>query len=172
MGILFTLTPDVIQIAKDGISDLINQLGKVCQLVYPPNFVPCQCGQIPNSVQSNNIWTSGSPTFLPDDTSCPLCIDTGQIANQVTTNVVLLCEWSERSWYKPLPKEIDMGASTLQTKGFVIDAEAVQQSREMVLQPSLSTVNTYRFKLNSEIIFPGNIVQGAFFYCLWRRAGG
>lgn len=165
MGRLFTLSPSVVAMAKAAFSDLLDQLGKDCLLVYPPLMVPCdECGV-------NNTWVTGGPMTPADGTTCPLCDGSGLHARSHTETVRMLLAYSPRDFFKPFPAGVQVPDGLIQAKAYIGDATKLMQAREMVVQPALQHVVRWRYVLDGEVLDASNIVQGAFVISNWKRAG-
>ena len=170
MGNLFTLTPAIKGIAQQAISDLISQLGKDCKLIWPPRAKPCQnCLPDPIGKKSSNRWRTGGPVWFPDGSVCPVCNGVGQLFEEVSKTITMLCAWSPKDWFVKVPFNIQVPDNEIQTKGFIADLPSVLQARRMRLEASVQPLIHYEFDLQGEPIDPGNIVQAKFFVARWRR---
>lgn len=171
MGTLFTLTQDIKTIASEAIDDLINQLGKPCTLIYPPVWHPCEnCVYDIIGQKSSNRWISGGPIPFQDGAVCPLCGGAGKRADEVTETITMLVENKASAFYK-LPTNIQLPAGSIQTKGFLSDWPKVIKAQQCIVQNGVFPA-TLRYVLAGEPIDIGNIIQGRYMICLWKRAGG
>lgn len=169
---LFTLSADVIGIAQQAVTDLVNNLGKDCTLYYPPRAMPCtNCVPGPGNAPSVR-WRSGGPTPFPDGSLCPLCNGKNQLFEEITEPIKMLCAWSPKDWYVPAARNVQVPEGRIQTKGFMADLPKVLRAQQMVVESALTPYLKCRFRLAGEPIDPSNIVQGQFFVALWDRAGG
>jgi hypothetical protein len=171
MGRLIDVDDDVRQLVEDGISDLIDQLGKDCKLVYPGRTIDCNnCGLDPATRKSNNIYTLGGPQPFRNGTICPKCRGAGTVTTQATSIVKLLCQWNPRD-FLILSPNVEVPYSVLETKGYIKDLPNVMQADRMIFELPIQPFNAYSFVRNGEPIDPSNIVPGKFFVVQWKRQG-
>lgn len=172
MGILFDISEDIRQIAADAITDLIDQLGKDCDLIYPPIYVSC-----PNCIfdsignKSSNYWRDGGPLPFPDGSMCPYCNGVGQHAQEVTKTIKVLVNSVPKEFMKNLPLNLQVPDGMIMTKGKMEDLADVLQSRKMVVQTNLSNILKLTYELRGEPIDTNNIAQGRFWSAYWWRVG-
>lgn len=171
MAFVFEIPDEARALAEGAISDMINQMGKDCVLYMPPKLEDCvNCFSTKIQLASgspSNAWLTGSPGSLQSFT-CPDCGGVGKKAVSSTETIKLLVSNDPSEFETKMKVNIPKGM--IETKGFITDLEKVLLCQEMVLQPTLSTIKTYRYQLYGEPIDQGNIVQGVFFVCLWKRA--
>lgn len=170
MGHLFTLTPSIKGIAQQAITDLISQLGKDCTLIWPPRATPCpDC--LPDLIgkKSSNRWRTGGPVWFPDGSICPMCQGKGQLFEEKTKTIKMLCAWSPKDFFLKVPFNIQVPDNQIQTKGFIADMPDVLQARRMRVESAVQPYIHYEFDLKTEPIDPGNIVQGKFWIARWER---
>jgi hypothetical protein len=172
MSKIFELTDDIKQVARDAIDDLIEALGKQCQLIYASGSTQC-----PNCVYDNfnkrsaNKYKPGGPQPFSPGQTCPVCGGSGVLPGQTNTEIIkMLCTWNPRE-FTYIPDTIETPYSILQTKGYIEDLPKVMRCKEMILEIPIEPYTRFRFVRNSEPIDPGNIIQGEYFVCLWKRAG-
>ena len=169
MGTIFTLTNDIKTIAQAAITDLINQLGKQCQLVYPPTVSVCpNCYFDSLNNKSTNIFLPGGPTPFPDGSICPVCSGSGNLATETSTTITMLIANHPSKFFIKIP-HIEVPAGAIQTKGFIADLPTVMKAQAMILQPTFP--NRLRYVLAGEPIDEGNIIQNQYFVATWKRAG-
>jgi hypothetical protein len=152
-------------------------LGKHCRLVFEPRQTKCpNCGWDTQNKTSNNKYKPGGPQPFPNGTICPVCMGKGVLVTPVTKDVVFLCNWNVKTWIA-LPNldgginlQIPFGA--VQTKGFTKDVNDVLASRRMIMDTPVEGIRQYIYELHGEPIFPGNIIQGRYFFAIWKRIGG
>lgn len=172
MGKVFTLSPNIVTLATDTFTDLLNQLGKPCRLIYPPKQVSC-----PNCVfdavgnKSANVWLDGGPQPFPNGQECPMCNGVFYAAQEVTRPITLLIAWAPAQWFVRAPNGFQIPDGMIQTKGFIADLPFVLQARQMVIETPIEGMNRYRFFLDGEPVDVSNITPGRFFVSRWRRGG-
>lgn len=172
MAPLFTLTSDIISIAQQAVTDLINNLGKDCTLYYPARPYPCSnCLPGPGNRPSVR-WRTGGPMPFQDGTLCPMCNGKNQLFEEKTEVITMLCAWTPKEWFLKPPPNVRVPDNQIQTKGFIADMPKVLKADSMVVEAAVGPYKHYRFKLSGEPIDPSNIVQGQFFVATWDRAGG
>lgn len=170
MGNIFTITNDIREIAQGAIDDLINELGKTCQVVYPPKRVFCaNCVYDPIGQKSSNKYKSGGSMPFSFGT-CPMCNGAGYHNESATDNITLLCAWQPQNWFI-LPQNIRVPAGDLQTKGFITDLPKVIACIEMIVELPVEPYIRCKFRLASQPVDPGNIIQNRYFVATWERIG-
>lgn len=170
-GRIFTITPDLRKVAEDAISDMIDQLGKECLLLYPSVEQPCpNCIYDPTTKRSTGIYKTGGPTPFQNKTICPVCRGNGRLPYESATTVTLLCQWNPRQ-YQNLGGNVQAPYSIVRTKGFLSDLPKVQRAKRMIIELPVTPLIRATFDLASEPVDAGNIVPGKFFTCIWKRSG-
>lgn len=175
MGKVITLDDEIRQTAQDALDDLLQSkenggLAKRCILVYPPKWVACvNCVPGPGGVSSNR-WVTGGPIPFQDGSLCPLCDGNGKRADEVTDEVYLQIASEPAHFFIRIPVHVQVPAGTIQAKGFVWDLPKVLQAQQLIVQPNELPV-TYRYVMDGEPLFPGNIIQGRYWYAFFKRAG-
>jgi hypothetical protein len=173
MGTIFTISDGIRNLAKDAFSDLINQLGKPCKLIFPPKMTACaNCIPDPIGNKSSNRYNTGGPAPFPMGSICPVCGGKGQIATENSRVVTLLINEDPKQFDKSLQlnnSNIYYPDGTIQAKGFIADLPDVLKCTEMIKDTNIQPYIEYRYKRYGEPLSPGNIVQGAFFISLWTR---
>jgi len=173
MGTIFTLSDDIKNLAHAAFTDLINELGKRCRLVFPPKMAPCaNCVIDPIGNKSSNRYVNGGPAPFPMGSICPACGGRGRIATENSRDIILLVNENPKQFDNSLKlnnANIYYPDGTIQTKGFIRDLPDVLKCTEMIKDLSIQPYIEYRYKRYGEPLSPGNIVQGAFFVCLWTR---
>jgi hypothetical protein len=153
-------------------------LGKHCTLAFPPVRVRCpNCGWDNANRRSNSRYKSGGPQPFPVGGLCPVCNGKGSIDTPVTQDIVLLCNWNPKEWvrlpnFDPSNVNIQIPGGMLQTKGFLADVPRILQSRKLLVETAIQGIVNYTYELDGEPVDSGNIIQGRYFYAMWKRAGG
>jgi len=172
MARLFDISDEIRSVAADAISDLIDQLGKDCNLIYPPVFescVNCIFDEIGN--KSSNHWRNGGPIPFPNGSMCPYCNGAGQHATETFKNVKLLISAPPKEFLKSLPTTLQVPDGVISTKGFIDDLPDVLQCRKMVAQVNIQNIIKYTYELFGEPMDTNNIAQSKFWTAYWRRVG-
>lgn len=151
-------------------------LGKTCQLVFEPKKTFCpNCLYDSQNKRSSGRYKAGGSTSFPFGTLCPVCMGKGTLDEPVHQSIVLLCNWNPKTWIllSGMDQSVRLEApgGRVQTKGKLQDLPAVLQSRRVILQSDLEGVKRYLFELDGEPADIGNIIQGAYFVAMWKRAG-
>lgn len=170
MGVIFTLDSDTKSLIQQVFDDLITELGKDCQLVYPARWTPCSnCIYDPIGNKSSNHYLTGGPIPFTNG-MCPLCNGQGRLAETVSETVHWLCEWEPKKFLTPVPNvKLRQAFSVVQTKGYFTDMPKAQRAEYMLFQLPIQGYTQYRYKLASEPGDPSNIVQGRYFIATWER---
>jgi len=166
---LFEITADIRRIAQDGFDDLLDQLGKECQLIYPPVGGDCpNCiKDTINNTSTNRYNGSGSEPF-DDGEICPVCNGTGHIESQSTESITLLMNWEPKN-FVILGGNVQKPYSVLETKGYMIDAPKVMRAQTLIAELPITPYIKATFALDSEPVDRNNIIQGRYFVCIWKR---
>lgn len=161
MAKIFEIDNEVRQLMADAIDDLIDQIGKDCKLVYPPKLVPCtNC--------SLGRWKTGGPMPFTFGV-CPLCQGQAVKATENSEVIRMLVSWNvEPDILMAAPVDLRHPNSIVRTKGYIGHLPKVKQCDHMQIV-NVDPYIHYNFKLYSEPIDPGSIVQGRYFIALWKR---
>lgn len=183
MARLFEITNEIRTIARSAISDMIDQLGKVCLLVYPPTWTACDCSTDPSATAGsnpNNRWITGGPAPAGQAGLCLACGGTGRKAEESATEAVtMLVSWGATEAFKKgaatfarnVPADLQTAAGSVSTKGYMADAPKILRARQMILQPDKEGLIRWRFELDGELADVSNVVPGYFFQANWKRVG-
>lgn len=150
-------------------------LGKHCKLLFDPKRTKCpNCYWDQQNQRSANHYRPGGPQPFPDGSLCPVCLGKGVIEQEVSQDIVMLCNFNPRTWLvlpglDPSTINLQIPGGAVQTKGWMTDMEKVLQSRRMILDFPNQGIHRYLYELAGEPVSPGNIVQGKYFVALWRR---
>lgn len=171
MGQVFTLEEDVIQIMEFAINDLILYLGKNCKIVYPPRMVSCEnCEFDPIGNKSKNIYTHGGPISFPFGSICPVCEGAGRLAAEEVSEVVrVIVHWNPKKYMNTKVDNLRLKNGVISIKGHIIDMPKISMMEYFIPHIEIAGYGDYRFRLSSEPISQGNIVQGKFFTALLDR---
>lgn len=175
------ITPEIVATATAAIDSLMlpaeqGGLGKHCTLLFPPKAERCpNCGWDSPNKRSNNRYKAGGPQPFPTGTTCPVCMGRGTLDTPVSQDIVFLCNWNPRTWatlpgINPANFNAQVPGGAVQTKGFLSDLPAVLQSRRVVIESPVEALRRYTFALDGEPVDTSNIIQGRYFYAVWRRA--
>lgn len=127
------------------------------------------CVYDPVGRKSGNVWLSGGPIFFDNSQTCPMCNGRGTRQDQVTKTIKLLCHSNQKKWVTKFPPNIEIPAGAIETKGYLSDLEDILLSRVMIVQPSLSSLIKWQYKLMGEPTNPSNIIQERYFVAIWER---
>lgn len=167
MGTIFTLTDDVLNIAKSAFQDLMEALKKPCLVVYPPKMIACgACLPDPTGKKSSGFWRDGSRIRGV----CPHCGGNYYKAQEVSETLYFLTEVQPKSFEK-FPFEVPMKdpGGLLQIKGYMRDLPKIQQCEYIIHDLNMRPYIEQRYKMYGEPISPSNIVKNEFFVCLFER---
>ncbi len=166
MGKLFDLTDDIRQIAKDGLDDMIDQLGKICILYYPVNYNTTTVSVDPIGQKPASIWETGLQIReeYNKDTS-------GKAAERETDEVRMLVRWEPNDfWLKP-GKGIVVPEGTIQTRCYQTDLPKIMRAEYIIVQQNISGVITLKFQRAGGPVDPSNIVPDRYAVINWTRVG-
>ncbi len=172
MGKLFDLDPEVIQIARDGLDDLllVDVLGKTCTLCYAPVWSACAgCLALAPQGAAGDRWITGG--HAPGRSlGCTACGGTGQMATTPTESIVLLCSFYDgRDAHKIVTASVTASSNFASTRGYMTDVGKVMRAEFLLVQVDLAAQLRLKFERISDPVDKSNIVKGRYFTCEWRR---
>lgn len=171
MGKIFTLTSDIKSIVTDALDDIITELGKDCRLYYPATMSDCpNCEYDSMAGKSANRYTVGGPIPFEENTMCPVCAGVGELATEATEVIRMLCRWNPKE-FLVYAGNIRVPYSVVETKCHLIHLPKIKQATHMIVQLPIEGYQHYSFKLASEPVDKGNIIQGRYCVAAWERAG-
>jgi len=167
MGKLFDISDDIIQIAQDGLDDIIDQFGKDCLLHYPIRWetdASVVVDPIGNKKDSRWITGNDGEEFYDIDTS-------GKKAIQETVTLRMLVRWQDKDfWIRP-SRNIVLPDGYIQTRGYQSDLPSVMRCEYMLVQSTLKDLIYLKFERDGGPVDPGNIVKDRYFIMNWKRVG-
>lgn len=169
---LFVIDQEIRDVAQQAITDLIDNLGKNCLLVYPPTWEPCvnclydQIGQ-----KSSNYWRNGGPLPFSNGSVCPSCNGQGLHAKEMTRSIRVLVTTVSSKFLPGMPTRYQVPDGVISTKGKIIDLPDVLQTRKIIIQNDLSPMIRLTYELYGEPVDTNNIAQGKFWTATWTRVG-
>lgn len=172
MGQLFTLDAGTRSTITDALDDIITEFGRPCRLVYPPRMEACSnCLPLASNKASSNTWKTGGPIPFDKGTICPVCGGSYMRAIEASENIRLKLEWDIKRFQIPVKNmDIRKPYSVVEVKGYVSQIPLLQRCDHIVLDTPMEPSIRYKFKVASEPIMPGNIIQQRYFICLLERA--
>lgn len=174
MGQIFTLEDDVVQIMEFALNDLVLYLGKNCKVVYPPKMTPCaNCVFDPIGNKSKNVYLHGGPMPFPFGSICPLCEGVGGLAGEEVSEVIrVIVHWNPKKYMNVKLDNVRLNNGVISIKGHIADMPKISRMSYFIPHIEIDGYANYRFRLVSEPISQGNIVQGRFFTALLERVAG
>lgn len=171
MGQIFSLDPAVISTMASAIDDLILYLGKECKVVYPPKIIACvNCLVDPIGKKSKNIYLSGGPVPFPQGSICPVCDGAGgTLASETFDIVQVILHWQPREFGGVKLDNVRLAKGVIKIKGYLSDLPKFQRCSYMIPHINIDAFLHYRFRLSSEPVSNGNIVQARYFSALFDR---
>jgi hypothetical protein len=184
MADLFVITQDIRNIGEQAINALINQLGKLCQVVYESELVE----QCPNCFfdtsnrRSTNKYNGTGPRSFTTG-KCPVCSGSGFLPStaRATDTLTLLIDWQPKVWnfmdtnvtvQGALPEGGKVAKGDLVSmKGFIADMPKVMQAKHIILDYQNAQYENNRFALWGEPVVQGNIIQTKYFNAYAVRIG-
>jgi hypothetical protein len=168
MGELFTITPDIRNIAQTAFSDLIRELGKDCELHYEPSFVECEnCHYDSQARRSDGIYKGGGPTPFARGMICPVCGGAGGLFTENTEVVKLLINKNPKQFQ--MVGQIRIDQVDMQAKGFLPDLPKIFRAKYIIAQVNLKPYIVEKYQLFGTPTDTSNIVQDQFFISSWKR---
>lgn len=167
MAQIFTITPDIRNVAISAFDALIIELGKTCRLYYPPQMVACSCTADSIGQKPNNYFDNGSSVGFPLGSICPECNGTGFRAERAYTDVLMLVSENPKEFYKDFKIDIPDGA--IQTKCLIDNLNTILRCDYMQKDILTSEYLTTTYKILSAPIMPGNIIQRRYVVTLWEK---
>jgi hypothetical protein len=172
MAYLFSIDQEIRTVAEQAITDLIDQLGKTCLLVYPPTWEPCaNCLYDEIGQKSSNHWRTGGPLPFPNGSVCPSCNGQGLHAREITKSIKLLVSTVPARFLQNMPTRYQVPDGVITTKGMMADLADVLQTRKIIVQSDLSNALRLTYEMYGEPVDTNNIAQGKFWTATWTRIG-
>lgn len=175
MGQIFDLeSTGAVPIMRMAISDLILYLGKNCKVVYPPKMVQCNnCVRDPIGNKSKNIYLHGGPIAFPMGSICPVCEGAGATrAEEVSEIIRVIVHWNPKKYQNVKLDNTRLADGVVSIKGHIADLPKIKTMDYFIPHIEIDAYANFKFRLSSEPISKGNIVQGEFFTALLERVAG
>lgn len=166
MGKLFDLTDDIKQIAKDGLDDMIDQLGKVCILHYPVDWNTSTVAVDPIGDKPATMWESGLQIreSYDQDTS-------NKEASRQTAEITMLIRWEAKDFWVKSTTGMAMPDGSIQTRCYQTDLTKIMRAEFMLVQQTLASKIYLKFERNGGPVDPSNIVPDRYAVINWKRIG-
>lgn len=166
---MFEISDDIRASAEEGFNDLIDQLGKVCRLYFPPIFVECtNCNFDPIGNKSSNVYKHGGPMpFHAMD--CPMCNGQGKKPSENYVDITMTANVTAKPF--SMAANVRYPDGLVETRGYIASLPQVLRCDYMICATLIEPYRRYRYKLYGEPIDPFSIVPGKYFVALWQRSG-
>jgi len=166
MGTIFTLSPDIREVARILLDDMIEELGKIVRLVYEPTKSECpNCLLSPINNRSSGIYQSGGPLAFEEGQPCPVCSGEGWVISaSLTEDIQCGVAKTPKDWFIPIPPTIVLPAGMVQLKTYTTNWAKVKRARHVILAPDVSGFEVEIYRLHSSLGDPSNLVPGR--YCV------
>lgn len=164
MGTIFTNTAGLQDYTQTYITDLINEWGKLCRLVYPPTYETCPNCQssIPGN-KSANRYLHGGPIPFPLGQVCPMCDGDCKRAKQVSEEIMALVTWNPSEYVVGPDGQVRFPADYIvRLKTFIYHLPKIKMADHIIVDVSLEPYVSYRFRLKGEPIDRHKIAKGKF----------
>lgn len=162
---LFEISDEIRAIAVEGFSDLIIQIGKPCEIHYPPTWiVDADVVADPIGNKPASRWITGE-AGTPD----PTINTSGMRAVDTFDTINMLIAWVDKDFYIRPQYGVKINDGEIQSKFFMTDAPKIMKSEFMLLQTSLSSQFHLKYVRNGPIVDPSNITPGVFGICNWKK---
>ena len=162
---LFEITDEIRAIAIEGFSDLLLNIGKTCELHYPPTWVTdAAVVADPVGGKPASRWITGEA-----GSADPTYDYVGKRAVEVKEVVKMLIAWGPRDFYIKPGYGVQIPAGSIQTKGFLKDVTKILKCDYMLLQTELSGRFHLKYKRVGSPVDISNITPNVFFICDWER---
>lgn len=183
MGQFIDIDPDTLADIRtatyEGISFIIDNFSRSCQLFYPAVDVICpNCIVDPRSHASTGRYKMNGPEPFPLGDLCPICEGRGFLPGNVASDTIkLLLDFSPKQWQNiggspGTPDElVRLPNGLVSSKGYIEDLPKVLRCSYIIMDVNANYQGN-RYKLYGEPILPSNIVQNKFFVANWTRAQG
>ena len=144
MGELFTLTPDILALAKTAFSDLITEMGKDCNL-FLPNPIPCENCIVDNMRGRGGIYNGTGPKPFTNGV-CPMCGGTGLKQEFDIYPIRMSINKEIKSFFGKVPN-VRIPDGAIQCRGYIKDLPYVLKCDHMECQISTSPYMVETYKL-------------------------
>ncbi len=149
---------------------LIDDLGKVCTILYPYKDVECpNCFLDPRTKRSNSIFKSSGPKPFTNFTQCPWCYGEGHLETRAEGSVTLRLYWDPKDWVGGITVENPTGV--VQSIGYMSDLNDVEQADKILLNDSQAGIKRWECERMGEAQ-PWGFRANRYFIQMWERVSG
>lgn len=153
---------------KNLYTDMFDTFSKTCTVYYPPLIVPCSaCLSLAGNDFQGNVNVHGNT--IGNFGNCSYCGGNGQIEQEVTDTVSLICNWKPKD-FQNLFQNVNLNKADLITKGKMFDIMKVKKSVYMLINPKLTSLINNKYKLSGEGQDQYCIIQDEWFFQVWDSA--
>ena len=166
-----SIPSDLLDLHEVGTDAIIDGLGKICELIYPPKTTECpNCYYDPRTRRSNNIYKSGGPKPFENNTICPWCGGVGRSVASVAEQITLRIYWNPSEW-SVVGSTIQNPEGVAQVIGYITDLPKLERAQEIMLNKGVDGIRKYRCQREGEAT-PWGFRQNRYFSQFLRRIGG
>lgn len=166
----FSVSSSLITLYNQGISTLIETLGKDCTLVYPAKVIPCpNCIYDPIGKKSANRYKTGGPTPFPNGSICPMCGGQGNSTEGASEVVTLVTQWAPKN-FRSYKIDVDDPYALVRTYGYASLFPKIQKAESIIIDSNQVGYVKYNCKRVKEPILFG-MQTSNFVECFWERSG-
>ena len=169
MGIIFTLTSDILSPTQQLFDDIINEMGRDCKIYYPPNVIAATQTTVLKPVgqaSQNSVLTGGSNPFPSESISA---VEGGQGQESETFDTVkLLLHYNPSHFGQMKLDQTRLDKGLVKTGGFLVDLPKILQCAYL-MDNTMDGYGHFKYRLCEKPISNNNIVQGRYFEALWER---
>ncbi len=149
---------------------LIDDLGKVCKLLFPYKKLECpNCFLDRRTGRSNGIYKSGGPVEFTNFTLCPWCNGEGRLEERIEKDITLRLYWEPRDWIGGIPLENPAGL--VQTIGYMSDLNDMEQAEKILVNSALEDTKRWECERAGEPQ-PHGFRNNRYFIQMLRRISG
>ena len=159
MAKLIELDDEDIATIAQGFDDIIELLGSVCKIYYPPKPEQCaNCVWSPLTRRSTGVYRHGGMHPFPNNGICPMCSGEGTRMIEVSEDIVCVVYFDGGNFKRSGLDSVKIAGGQIQIKGMFKDAYKVQRA-SYILPANQNT----KYRLSGDIIPINEIVKNRYF---------
>lgn len=149
---------------------LIDDLGKICIIVYPFKDIECpNCYLDRRRNRSSNIYKSGGPIVFTNHTECPWCHGRGRGQIESTDEIRTRLYWEPKSWIGGI--SFEDSNDIVQMIGYMTDVIKIQKAHHILLANINSSIHQWKGQREGDFT-PHGFRQDRYFVQFFRKMGG
>lgn len=166
---MITIPSGVFETYKDFADAMINDLGVMCKVIYPPKKIPCTtCTADGIGNKPANRFASGG--YMPTNFgSCHVCGGDG-FKEQTLSDNLKFRVYSDAKSFSKVGNSVSIPEGSLLIIGFIYDLPKVQQANKIQINIEQDGYGTWIYEKEAEIL-PWGLKKDRYFSAFLTRSG-